>query len=70
MFHANAWGLPYSAWLAGADLLLPGPHLKPGEIRDMIRQEQPTFTALVPTLINDLLQADRDEPHRHVDVSA
>jgi fatty-acyl-CoA synthase len=62
MFHANAWGLPYSAWLAGADLLLPGPHLKAGEIRDMIRQERPTFTALVPTLINDLLQADRDEP--------
>jgi fatty-acyl-CoA synthase len=61
MFHANAWGLPYSAWLAGADLLLPGPHLKPVEIRDMIRQERPTFTALVPTLINDLLQADRDE---------
>ncbi len=28
----------------------------------MIRQERPTFTALVPTLINDLLQADRDEP--------
>jgi fatty-acyl-CoA synthase len=62
MFHANAWGLPFSAWLAGADLLLPGPHLKAGEIRDMIRQERPTFTALVPTLINDLLQADRDEP--------
>jgi fatty-acyl-CoA synthase len=62
MFHANAWGLPYSAWLAGADLLLPGPHLKAGEIRDMIRQERPTFTALVPTLINDLLQADRVEP--------
>jgi fatty-acyl-CoA synthase len=61
MFHANAWGLPYSAWLGGADLLLPGPHLKPGEIRDMIRRERPTFTALVPTLINDLLQADREE---------
>ncbi len=61
MFHANAWGLPYSAWLAGADLLLPGPHLKPSEIRDMIRRERPTFTALVPTLINDLLQSDRDD---------
>ena len=28
MFHANAWGLPYSAWLSGADLVMPGPHLQ------------------------------------------
>jgi fatty-acyl-CoA synthase len=62
MFHANAWGLPYSAWFSGADLLLPGPHLKATDLRDMIRQERPTFTALVPTLINDLLAADRTEP--------
>ncbi len=25
MFHANAWGLPYAAALAGASLVLPGP---------------------------------------------
>ena len=62
MFHANAWGLPFSAWLAGSDLLLPGPHTKPGHIRAMIDLEKPTFTAVVPTLINDLLQADRAEP--------
>src|SRR5437660_7957195 len=24
MFHANAWGLPYAAWMSGADLVLPG----------------------------------------------
>jgi len=23
MFHANAWGAPYAAWLAGADLVMP-----------------------------------------------
>ena len=23
MFHGNAWGIPYAAWLVGADLLLP-----------------------------------------------
>jgi len=28
MFHANAWGLPYAAWLAGANLLLPGRFLQ------------------------------------------
>ena len=62
MFHANAWGLPFSAWYAGSDLLLPGVHTKPGNIREMIGLEKPTFTAVVPTLINDLLQADRVEP--------
>ena len=59
MFHANAWGLPYACWFAGADLLLPGPNLKPGQIRAMIEQARPTFTAMVPTLINDLLQTDQ-----------
>lgn len=24
MFHARAWGMPYAAWFAGADLVLPG----------------------------------------------
>jgi fatty-acyl-CoA synthase len=67
MFHANAWGLPFSAWFAGADLLLPGPHLKAANIRAMIRESRPTFTALVPTLANDLLQADLDDP---VDMSS
>ena len=62
MFHANAWGLPYSCWFAGADLLLPGPNLKPGQIRAMIEQGRPTFTAMVPTLINDLLLADQSVP--------
>jgi fatty-acyl-CoA synthase len=62
MFHANAWGLPYSAWFSGADLLLPGPHLKPANLRAMIEEERPTFTALVPTIINDLLQSDEQEP--------
>lgn len=62
MFHANAWGLPFSAWLSGADLLLPGPHLKATDIRAAIEQQRPTFTALVPTLINDLLIADRAAP--------
>ena len=62
MFHANAWGLPYSAWFSGADLLLPGPHLKSTDIRVIIEQQRPTFTAMVPTLINDLLVADRTVP--------
>ncbi|TVS19627.1 MAG: fatty-acid--CoA ligase [Gammaproteobacteria bacterium] len=62
MFHANAWGLPYSAWFAGADLLLPREYLKPTDLRRMIDLERPTITALVPTLMNDLLREDESEP--------
>lgn len=67
MFHANAWGLPYSGWLAGADFVLPGPHLQPEAIRRMIRATAPTFTATVPTILNDLLRADAIDP---VDMSS
>lgn len=62
MFHANAWGLPYSGWLAGADFVLPGPHLQPEAIRRMVRATAPTFTATVPTILNDLLRSDAAEP--------
>ncbi|MCC5810895.1 MAG: AMP-binding protein, partial [Ectothiorhodospiraceae bacterium] len=62
MFHANAWGLPYSAWFSGADLLLPREHLKSADLRRMIDLERPTITALVPTLMNDLLREDESEP--------
>ncbi|WP_338426928.1 long-chain-fatty-acid--CoA ligase [Sphingopyxis kveilinensis] len=67
MFHANAWGLPYSGWLAGADFVLPGPHLQPEAIRAMVRATAPTFTATVPTILNDLLRADATDP---VDMSS
>lgn len=62
MFHANAWGLPFSAWFAGADLLLPGPHLQPPKVRAMIEAKRPSFTATVPTLVGDLLRANREQP--------
>jgi fatty-acyl-CoA synthase len=28
MFHANAWGQPYAAVMAGADLLMPDMYLR------------------------------------------
>ncbi|MFW2349002.1 long-chain-fatty-acid--CoA ligase [Qipengyuania sp.] len=62
MFHANAWGLPFSGWLAGSDFVLPGPHLQPVAIRKMIAVTAPTFTATVPTILNDLLRADAEDP--------
>jgi len=55
MFHANAWGLPYGALLAGADLVLPGRSSDPGHLTDLLEREQVTVTAAVPTVWTSLL---------------
>ncbi|MEX8519258.1 MAG: 3-(methylthio)propionyl-CoA ligase [Leptothrix sp. (in: b-proteobacteria)] len=50
MFHVNAWGLPYSAALVGAKLVLPGPHLDGKSLHELFESEQVTFSAGVPTV--------------------
>lgn len=62
MFHANAWGLPFSGWLAGSDFVLPGAHLQAPAIQRMIAETAPSFTATVPTILNELLRADALSP--------
>ena len=55
MFHVNAWGLPYSAMLCGADLVLPGPAMTPPELADMLARHKVTFGAAVATVWRGLL---------------
>ena len=62
MFHANAWGFPYSGWMSGADMVMPGPHLQGPHLRAMIEATRPTLTAMVPTILGDLLRADAEMP--------
>ncbi len=50
MFHANAWGIPYAAFLAGASFVLPGPDLSPNTLLRLIESERVTMTAGVPTI--------------------
>ena len=33
MFHANAWGIPYAAFLCGASLVMPGRFLQAEPLR-------------------------------------
>jgi fatty-acyl-CoA synthase len=56
MFHANAWGLPYAALLAGADLIMPDRFLQPAPLVKLIEAERPTVAGAVPTIWNGLLQ--------------
>jgi fatty-acyl-CoA synthase len=57
MFHANAWGLPYTAALTGAGLVLPGEHPDVRTLLDLCHGERVTFTAGVPTLWLGVLEA-------------
>jgi fatty-acyl-CoA synthase len=55
IFHVNGWGLPYAAALAGAGLVLPGRHVGAERLVDIIRREQVTVAAGVPTIWHDVL---------------
>ena len=51
MFHANAWGVPYVAAMAGAKLVLPGPKLADGALlQSLIEDEGVTLSLGVPTV--------------------
>ncbi len=62
MVHVNAWGLPFSAAMAGAKLVFPGPHLDPVSLLDLFQQEQVNITAGVPTIWLSILQALEKNP--------
>jgi fatty-acyl-CoA synthase len=55
MFHANAWGLPYIAAIAGAKLVFPGPRLDGASLHELMEAEKVTFSAGVPTIWMSLL---------------
>ncbi|MGH9291836.1 MAG: long-chain fatty acid--CoA ligase [Acidimicrobiales bacterium] len=55
-FHANAWGIPYAAWLAGADLVMPQRYLQAAPLVQMIESEHPSLAGAVPSIWNDVLR--------------
>jgi fatty-acyl-CoA synthase len=64
MFHANAWGLPYTATLVGSAIVLPGPKLDAVSVLDLLESERVTMTAGVPTVWMAVLEALEAEPDR------
>jgi len=63
MFHANAWGTPYAAAMAGAKLVFPGQYsADPAALAELIETERVTFTAGVPTVWIGLLQHLEQHP--------
>jgi fatty-acyl-CoA synthase len=64
MFHANAWGMIYTAALVGSALVLPGPKLDAVSVLDLLADERVTITAGVPTVWMAMLEALEAEPDR------
>jgi len=58
MFHGNAWGMPYAAWLVGADLLLPNRFTQAAPLARFIAAQRATLAAAVPTVWFDVLGLD------------
>jgi fatty-acyl-CoA synthase len=56
MFHAHAWGMPWTATLAGVKQVYPGRY-DPAFLLKLIKTEGVTFTHGVPTLLQMLLGA-------------
>lgn len=57
LFHVNAWGVPYSAAITGAKLVMPGPKMADGEaLYNLMEGEDVTISLGVPTVWLSLLQ--------------
>ncbi|MFE5595612.1 long-chain fatty acid--CoA ligase [Streptomyces sp. NPDC056549] len=67
MFHANAWGWPYAAWLAGSDLIMNGRQLHTPDLARIINEERPTAVAAICTIWNSLVHHGEEHP---LDLSA
>ncbi|MBU4432941.1 MAG: long-chain fatty acid--CoA ligase [Alphaproteobacteria bacterium] len=50
LYHATAWGLPFTAPLCGTKLVLPGDKMDGASLHALIQDEGVTFTGGVPTI--------------------
>ena len=56
LFHANSWGIAFSAPSMGTKLVMPGAKLDGASVYDLLSTEKVTHTAGVPTVWLMLLQ--------------
>jgi fatty-acyl-CoA synthase len=69
MFHANAWGFPFTCTLVGAKQVFPGPFLDPESLLEAFATEEVTITAGVPTIWMGILDELDANPGKH-DISS
>jgi fatty-acyl-CoA synthase len=56
MFHANSWGMPHAAWMAGCDCIFPGRFMQGESLCKLIAGERVTVASGVPTIWMDALR--------------
>ncbi len=64
MFHANAWGMPFAATMAGAKQVFVGNHFDPEGLLDLFSTEGTTLSGGVPTVWIGILDAVERNPNR------
>jgi fatty-acyl-CoA synthase len=62
MFHANAWGTPYSCWMVGSDIVMPQSYVQGERLLHILEDQRITLSCGVPTVWNDLLRALANNP--------
>jgi fatty-acyl-CoA synthase len=67
MFHANAWGLPFTATMVGATQVYPGAQPTPADIAGLVQDLRVTVTGGVPTVLIGMLAALEQQ---HYDLSS
>jgi fatty-acyl-CoA synthase len=60
MFHASAWGIPYSSAATGAKIVYPGPRLDAEGLTELFEQEKVTHCAGVPSVFLPLVRHWRE----------
>ncbi|MGA8072088.1 MAG: AMP-binding protein, partial [Candidatus Acidiferrales bacterium] len=64
MFHANAWGIPFTSVMVGAKIVFAGPNVDAESLLDLIVSEQVTQACAVPTVWLGVLAALEKHPGR------
>ena len=67
MFHVNAWGIPFAAFLAGNTIHMPGRYMTPAALVDFIEAERSTLASAVPTIWGGILKVGTQ---REIDLSS
>jgi acyl-CoA synthetase (AMP-forming)/AMP-acid ligase II len=64
LFHANGWGIPFTAAMAGSKVVLGGQYADGEGLLDLMEQERVTFATGVPTVWFGALEALEKFPGR------
>jgi len=66
MFHVNGWSLPYSGTFYGSSFVMPNGHTDLEDVERMIREQDVTVAAAVPTIWTDMANYIDENPEADI----